>query len=97
WAEAQRGENLGEGCSNGALRLPRIHVRPPLLPTERQPVPGSKSIREKCQACEAEGRRGVGARQYEAMAGSTRSAEQTTARLVGLFLLWITWPGIQSG
>ena len=58
---------------------------------------GCKSIREKCQAGQAEGQRSVGARKYETMAGGTRPAEQATARLVGLFLLRNTRPGIQSG
>src|SRR3954449_8578310 len=96
-ANAQRGENLGEGRPNGALRLPRIHVRSALLPKERQPVPGRKSIEEECQACEDEGERYPGARQHAAMAGCVQPTEQPAARLVGLFLLWNTGPSIQGG
>jgi len=71
-------------------------VRTALLPTEREPVPGRKSIGEKCQARQDKGQRRTGARQHAAMDRGVQPTEQSPARLVGLLLLWNTGSGIQS-
>jgi RNA-directed DNA polymerase len=93
-ADTQRGEDLGEGRTDGALRLPRIHLRTALLPKERETIPGRKSIGEECQACQDEGQRRAGARQHAAMGGGAHPTEQPAARLVGLLLLRNTRQGI---
>src|SRR3954470_20154927 len=55
-ADAQRGENLGEGRSAGELRLPWLHVRP-AAPSEGRPVvPGRKPIQEERAADQDEDR-----------------------------------------
>ena len=47
WPHHQRGEDLGEECPQGEVRLPRLHVRPPQVQEERPLVPGRKPFRAK--------------------------------------------------
>jgi len=64
-ADAQRGENLGERCPNERFDFSDTRSVPTVI-KEREAISRRKSIREKCQARDAEGQRSVGARQHEA-------------------------------
>jgi RNA-directed DNA polymerase len=59
----QRGENLAEGCPQGAVRLPWLHVRPALAATGWQAVSGLQSIEEKHRSDQGQDRRPTGAGQ----------------------------------
>ena len=57
----QRGEDLAERRPQGALRLPRLLVRSPLVQEERQVVPGREPVQEERAAIQDQGRRPAGA------------------------------------
>ena len=86
-ADAQRGQDLVEGCPAGTLRLPRLLVRTAPLQSERPMVSGREPVQEERATAQDEGRQSAGARQQRSMARSARHAEQVSARLVELLLL----------
>ena len=71
-ADAERGEDLAEGCPDGALRLPWLHVRPAPLPERRPLVPGCEPVEEERAADQDEGGRSPGTRQQRAVARDVR-------------------------
>ena len=87
-ADAQRGENLGEGRPEGELRLPWLHVRtaPPLQGWPL--VSGREPVQEECPEAQDQGQRASGARQQRAVARGAQPTEQAAARLVGILRLW---------
>ena len=68
-ADPQRGEDRGEGCPAGALRLPWLHVRTALSATRRPLVSGRQPIEEERAAVQGRGERPSGAGQHGAMGG----------------------------
>src|SRR4051794_9946910 len=70
WADAQRGQDLGEGCPQGELRLPWLHVRPAALPEGWPLVLGRKPVQAERAADQDEGGRSPGERQQSALARS---------------------------
>src|SRR3954462_14810073 len=70
WADAQRGQDLGEGRPQGELRLPWLHVRPAALPEGWPLVLGRKPVQAECAAAQDEGGRSPGERQQSALARS---------------------------
>ena len=93
-ADAQRGEDLGEDCPDGTLRLPWLHVRSSPLSEGWPLVSGREPVHEKRPAAQDQGRRASGARQQRSMASSARSAEQASARLVDVLLLRYSFAGV---
>ena len=92
-ADGQRGEDLGEGRTNGRFDFWDSSDR--IAPEERQEVSRRKSSeksvkRMKTKIDDVLGPGNVSPGQR------WRQAEQFAARLVGLFLLWNTQPGIQG-
>jgi hypothetical protein len=56
-ADAHRGEHLGEGRSQPALRFPWLHTRPRTATGKRPLVSGRKPIEEECSADQDQDRR----------------------------------------
>ena len=86
-ADAQRGENLGEGCAGGGLRLPRLPVRGPCPSSERPEVSGREPIAENPETDQDQDRRTAGEGEQSAQALSERTTQPRVDRLVGLFQL----------
>src|SRR4030095_15489710 len=93
-ADTQRGQDLAERCSSGALRLPWVLIRPPLSLQDEWPISWRKPVHEERATAQDESARAAGARQQRSMAGSARHAEQISARLVELLLPWDASTGI---
>src|SRR3954471_24274589 len=93
----ERGEDLGEGCPHGTLRLAWLHVRSAALPEGRPLVLGRAPVQEERTADQDEGRRHPGVRQQGTMAQGVPPAEQASARLVGLFRLPHANAGLSGG
>ena len=85
-ADAQRGQNLAEGCPTGAFRLSWLLVRTSPLQSERPELSERKPVQEEHATAQDEGRQSAGARQQRSMARTARHAEQITARLDELLL-----------
>jgi site-specific DNA recombinase len=99
WAHPQRGQNLGEECPNGTLRLPWLFVRTAPLREDWPTVSGRKPVQEKRRADQGKGERTPGSQQHGCLARGARSTEPAVAGLVGVFRLWhpdAGVPGYQS-
>ena len=79
-ADAQRGQDLGEGCPTRTLRLPWLLVRPAPLPKGRPLVPGREPVQEERATAQGEGRRSAGARQQRRLVGEVRDTLNRTLR-----------------
>jgi retron-type reverse transcriptase len=95
-ADAQRGENLGEGRSRGELRFPRLHPGTEMVSQDRRSVLGSRSLEEERTTDQDEGRRLAVAGRERRMAESGEKTQPPARRLVGLFLPWVGRRGLSS-
>src|SRR4029077_13697298 len=88
WADTQRGENLGEGCPAGLLRLSWLYAGT-TPSSQRWPlVSGREPVQEERAADQDENRRAADAEQQGRVAGSANAIEPPSRWLVLVLTLW---------